>query len=485
MAIASRRRAITSVKSFINFLFSITYELSPIAPSPCHPQSLDKSPGPRLRQPMANQAKWPRGAWSWALYDWANSAFVLTVATVFAGPFFQRYWFDGPEERAFSLNSLNVTLASLLVAVCAPLIGAFAAGGRRKKATLAAFAALGCASTVALAALPQGAWELAFAFRLTAALGFFGSLVVYDALLPAVSSPSNRHVISGLGFSLGYLGSVMLLFAQFAVVNNPGLLGFETSAPAIKLSFVTVALWWACFTVPLLLNVREPAMADTAHSAPQRTSAAAVFGEIWQTLKEIWRLPALRWFLLAYYFYIDGVNTLTQLATAFGDQLGIPMNTMMGTIILVQIVGVPCAVGFGWLGQRFGPKPFIIVAVCIYMGVTAYAFRLTNETFLLFGLEVHPFYVLGLLIGIVQGGLQALSRSLFTNLLPAGDGDAARFFGLYNMLGKGGAIMGPLLMGGVSLAFGDPRAGALAVAVLFIIGLVLVAKVRVEQAHPA
>jgi len=421
-------------------------------------------------------AQKPRGAWSWAFYDWANSAFVLTVATVFAGPFFNQFWYDGSPEQAFALNSLNVTLASLLVAVCAPLIGAFAAAGPRKKATLATFAALGCASTLGLAALPAGAWEAAFALRLTAALGFFGSLVVYDALLPVVTTDSNRHVVSGLGFSLGYLGSVLLLFAQFAVVQNPSLLGLEQASSAIRLSFVSVALWWAFFTLPLLLRVPEPPMTVAERGV---LKIPALLHELKDTVRDIWRLPALRWFLLAYYFYIDGVNTLTQLATSFGDQLGISMNTLMGTIILVQIVGVPCAVLFGWLGQKFGPKPFIIVAVCVYLGVTAYAFRLTNETFTLAGITIHPIHILGLMIGLVQGGLQALSRSLFTSLLPGPDGQQARFFGLYNMLGKGGAIMGPLLMGGVSLAFGDPRYGALAVAVLFLIGLVLIAKVRV------
>lgn len=424
-------------------------------------------------------ARFPKGAVSWAFYDWANSAFILTVVTVFYGPFFQNYWYNGAPERALFWQSVSVTISSIIVAIAAPLLGALASSGPVKKRYLAIFMAVGAVSTLALAALPAGAWVVAVLIRIVAALGFFGSLVFYDALLVDVSTSRNRHIISGMGFSLGYLGSVILFMVQFLFVSNPQWLGWESTAPAVKLSFVTVALWWFAFTIPLLLNVEEKARRPDA-----RTSFSVALHNclknLWKTALEILAHRTILVFLLAYYFYIDGVNTLTQMATGFAANVGIEEADLMGAIILVQVVGVPCAILMGWLGQRFRPMPLIVVSIVVYMGVTAYAWKLSNDPITLFGFEFSEMYVLGFLIGLVQGGMQALSRSYFSSLLP--EGNTSGYFGFYNMLGKGGAIVGPLLMGGVGLFTGDPRWGALAVASLFLVGLILLALLPKQQA---
>lgn len=413
-----------------------------------------------------------RPAWAWAFYDWANSAFILTVITIFYGPVFQGYWYGGTPEQALWWVSLSVTASSLLVALLAPVLGALAESGPVKRRYLAIFMSIGAAATVALALLPEGAWKLALGLRLVASVGFFGSLVFYDALLPLVSKEGNRHLVSGLGFSLGYLGSLLLFIGQYILVERPELLGLAGRMDAIQLSFLTVAAWWLVFTLPVLIWVKEP----TTERLESFSRALHTIGrDLAATLRSIRAHRPLLLFLLAYYLYIDGVNTLTQLSSAFGTRLGIEQTDLLGTFLLVQLVGVPCAVLLGWLGQRFRPRPFIIFCITIYLGVTAYAGFLRVEPLNLFGLAVPPIYIMGLLIGLVQGGLQALSRSYFISLLP--DPQNTTYFGFYNMLGKGGAILGPLLMGGVGLMFADPRLGAFAVAGLFIAGLVLFSRV--------
>lgn len=424
-----------------------------------------------MKASTKRRSRFRPGAWSWALYDWANSAFVLTVITVFYGPYFQSYWHPGPKDHALLWLGISVTISSLLVAACAPFLGALADSGPIKKRFLAAFAFTGALATVVLAFIPEGAWQAAVAVRIVASFGFFGSLIFYDSLINEVTTADDRHVVSGLGFSLGYLGSVLLFVVQFVVVSRPELLGLADSHSAIRLSFLSVAVWWILFTLPLLRNVPETLTTD-ARPGPRGHPLRACLPELVSILRSLFRNRALLLFLIAYYFYIDGVNTLTQMSTGFGQGIGVPLRDLMGTIILVQVVGVPCAVGMGWLAQRFHPKPLITVSIAIYLGVTGYAFLLDNTPLSIAGFQFHKIYLMGFLIGLVQGGMQALSRSTYAALIPQKDRTAG-YFGLYNMLGKGGAILGPTLMG-VFGAGGNIRTGALAVSILFIIGLIVV-----------
>jgi UMF1 family MFS transporter len=403
----------------------------------------------------------PRGAWSWALYDCGNSAFILSVVTTLYAPFFQNVWAQG-EPDAFQWLARITTATSIVVAVIAVAAGIAGNRGRRRKRLLATFAGIGILATASLAIISSGAWELAAVARLVASIGFFGSLVFYDALLPEVSTTKNQHRISALGFSVGYAGSVLLLIGQFALIQNPGLLGLSDAGAATRLSFLTAAIWWLLFTLPLLFRVSESELPNPPGSGLRELAGLA---------REICQHRAVLLFLLAYWFYIDGVNTFAQMASAFATELEIPMGELMSAIILVQIVGVPCALILGALGQRFGPRPFIVLGIIVYLGVTMFAYRLSTEPIEIFGFAVSQMMLLGIGIGAVQGGLQALSRSYYNSLIPADR--ASAFFGAYNMLGKGGAILGPLLMGEIAAATGDARNGALAVGVLFLIGLTL------------
>lgn len=409
-----------------------------------------------------------RPAWAWALYDWANSAFALSVLVVFFGPFFTAYWFKGPTEDAFSWVGYSVTLSTICVMLVAPQIGAYVEVHRAKKKALVFFGAIGVLATAGLALLPEGAWMGALMLRLAASVGFFGSLVCYDTLLNDVSTDENRHFVSGLGFSLGYLGSVLLLVAQFVLVTKPELLGIDV-VTATKLTFVSVAVWWVVFTLPLLLWVHEkPGARHAAHAAGQPSTPWA---DMQATVRFFIATPAVGFFLLAYLVYIDGANTLTNMTSSYAASVGIAPADMMMALILVQIVGVPCALLLGFLGQKYPPRLLITGCIAVYLGVTVYSFFLTAEPLHLGGLAISPLYVLAGMIGIVQGGLQTLSRSYFASLLP--DEHVSGAFGFYNMLGKGGALIGPSLMGGIGSLAGSTRWGALAVAGLFAVGTLL------------
>ncbi len=417
--------------------------------------------------------KLPQGALSWAFYDWANSAFALTILAGFFGPFFKSYWTDG-SSAALSWQGYTVSLASLIAALLAPFLGALADHGKARKRFLTFFMLVGSLASAGLALIKMGQWRLACVVYIIASIGFYCGNIFYDSLLPNVSSERNRHYVSGLGFSIGYFGSVLLFCLQVLAVIKPDLVGLPDSAAAIKLSFLSVAFWWILFSIPLLKNVPE---SEANSMEVTRMAIGESLNELKKTVSEIaTRRPVILWFLLAYWFYIDGAYTLITMSTGYGAALGFSQTDLMGTLILVQFVGVPCALLFGWAGQRFGPRLFIFIAIVIYLGVTLFSSRLDVEPRMFFGKPVSEIYVLGLLIGLVQGGLQSLSRSLYITLIPVEK--AAAYFGLYNMVGKGAAILGPALLALTVQFTGSARAGPLAISLLFLLGASFLLKVK-------
>lgn len=412
---------------------------------------------------------------SWALYDCANSAFVLTVVAGLFGPFYHDYW-SGGSEQAFFWQGVTVSFASLIVAVLAPILGALADQGHLKKRLLCVFMLLGSVSTAGFFLVGRGNWQLASIIYILGFIGFASANIFYDSLLLNVSDENNRHIVSGFGFALGYGGSVILFIANIILVNNPALLGIEDKALAVKISFLSVSTWWILFSLPLLIGVKEMRV------APQVVIREVIkkgFVELSILFKEIVRQPQVIWFLIAYWLYIDGVNTLITMATGFGSSLGFSLQDLMVTLIIVQIVGVPFSLLFGWLGQHFGAKKLILTGIIIYLGVTTYAARLSLEPIQVFGFAISEIHVLGFLVGSVQGGVQSLSRSFFASLIPPDK--AAAYFGFYNMVGKIAALLGPVLMGTVARLSGEPRLGALAVAILFLLGGACLLKVSSQN----
>ncbi|MBI2502365.1 MAG: MFS transporter [Candidatus Latescibacteria bacterium] len=390
---------------------------------------------------------------SWACYDWANSAFATTVMAGFFPLFFSDYWGGGQSQLA-KANSL----ASLIVALLAPLLGAVADRGSVKKRFLFSFSALGVVATGGLYLVGRGDWPAAFLLYVLASIGFSGSLTFYDALLVGVAKKDQFDAVSALGYSLGYLGGGLLFAFDVAMVLWPQVLGIESQAEAVKLAFLSVTLWWALFSLPLLFWVPEP---GGAPSLPLWPAVQAGWGQLVATFHELRLVRPALLFLVGYWFYIDAVDTIIRMAVSYGKTIGLGNQDLITALLITQFVGFPAAIAYGALGKRIGTRQGIFLGIGVYVGVTVWSYYMDQ------GWE---FYCLALAVGLVQGGVQALSRSYFAQLLPPDK--AAEFFGFYNMLGKTAAILGPLLMVWAEDLTGSPRHSILSLILLLVIGAV-------------
>jgi len=406
-----------------------------------------------------------RQKWGWVMYDWANSAFATTVMAGFFPVFFKDYWNAGldPVDSTFRLGVAN-SLASLLIVLMAPSLGAVADRLSWRKAMLLAFALLGSLMTSGLYLVGQGDWQLAMFLYVLAVIGFSGSNIFYDSLLPFVSCNEDMDRTSALGFSLGYLGGGLLLSLNVGMMLRPEWFGLADPASAVQTSFLVVAAWWLVFSIPLFLLVEEPDGDAPGWSA---RVLLAGFRRIWKTLHEVRQLQNVWIFLVAYWLYIDGIDTIVRMAVDYGLSLGFNQNNLILALLLTQFTGFPSALLFGRLGSRFGPKAGILAGLSIYILVTVWASLMNSAA---------EFYFLAVLIGLAQGGVQSLSRSLFARMIPAGR--SAEFFGFYNMLGKFAAIIGPVMMGWIGTLSGNPRTGILSLLVLFLAGAFILMKVK-------
>jgi UMF1 family MFS transporter len=409
---------------------------------------------------------WLKRALPWAMYDWANSTFATTVMAAFVPIFNKDFWSGGASDTVstFRLSAASST-AAVIVAVLAPILGAIADRGGAKKRFLAVFAGMGALATAGLASAGHGQWALALTLYVFAWIGFAGANVFYDSLLVAVAEPDKFDVVSALGYSLGYVGGGLLLALNVVMVQHPALFGFADAGAAVRASFLLVAVWWALFSLPLLLKVPEP----RPPQAPGGALAAVQAGlrQLAGTFHEIRRLRVVALFLVAYWLYIDGVDTVIQMAIDYGRALHLDTGSLITALLITQIVGFPAALLFGKLGEKLGARTGILIGLVVYALACVGGYRMQH---------VGEFYALAIVIGLVQGGVQSLSRSFFARLIPADK--SAEFFGFYNMLGKFAAILGPILMGAVALWTGNPRFGILAIIPLFVFGGALLSRVK-------
>ncbi|MEW6486958.1 MAG: MFS transporter [Thermodesulfobacteriota bacterium] len=398
-----------------------------------------------------------RHTYAWALYDWANSAFATTVMAGFFPLFFKEYWNAGVEPAVSTLRlGVANSVGSLVVLALAPVLGAIADRGGFRKRFLFFFAALGVAATAGLYAVGQGQWAAAAALYATGLVGFAAGNIFYDALLVGVAGEDRVDVVSALGYALGYLGGGLLFAANVSMALFPSWFGFQDASEGVRASFVTVAAWWAVFGVPLFLFVPEGR--PRARLAPLEAVRSG-FRQLAATFREIRRLRVVFLFLVGYWLYIDGVDTIIRMAVDYGLALGLSSQGLITALLVTQFVGFPSAIGFGWLGQRMGPKTGIYLALAVYVGVTVWAYFMDSEA---------EFFALAVTIGLVQGGVQSLSRSFYTRLIPPSK--AGEFFGFYNMMGKFAAVVGPVAMGWVAVATGEPRRAIFAVTFLLVAG---------------
>ena len=406
--------------------------------------------------------------WAWSMYDWANSAFSTTVMAGFFPIFFEKYWSNPDDviQSTYQLGWAN-SLASIVIAALAPFLGAIADRGSAKKKFLIFFCYMGMVMTGGLYMVGQGQWQMAVMVYIAASVGFMGANIFYDSLLPSVAPKEKMNYVSSLGFALGYIGGGLLFLINVLMYLHPQWFGVADAATAIKLSFLSVAVWWGVFTIPLLLFVPEPQISD---SLPLVRAISAGYRQLRITFKQIRQLKIIGMFLLAYWLYIDGVDTIIRMSVKMGSVLGFEAGDLITALLMVQFIAFPAALGYNWFASKIGTKKAVLIAIGGYSVVTLLAYFMT--------VKLH-FYILAALIGLFQGGVQALSRSLFTRLVPRGK--EAEFFGFYNMLGKFAAVIGPIMMGWVTLVTGNVRLGILSILILFISGALLLQKVDFEE----
>jgi UMF1 family MFS transporter len=398
----------------------------------------------------------------WAAYDWANSAFSLSVVTAFFPVLLSEYWNDGADSTltTFRLGMAN-GVASLIIAIAAPLLGAIADLAGRRKGLLFLLAALGIVMTGSLYFVARGQWLLGVMCYVFASVGFAGSNSLYDGLMMHVAPASHYDRVSAYGYALGYLGGALLFAVNVVMVANPGLFGLATEVEAIRVAFLMVAVWWLVFSLPLLFWVKEPGDAKVGKPI------AESFRRLINTIKAIVGQSNLMLFLVAYWLYIDGVFTIIKMAVDYGLSQGLSMQDLIRAILITNFIGFPAALVFGRIGLQIGAKQGLVIALVIYIFVTFAAAFITTSA---------EFYVLAICIGLVQGGVQSLSRSFFARLIP--HRQSAEYFGFFNMIGKFSAVLGPVLAGVVALTFGSQRLGILSILILFIAGLFLLVKVQ-------
>jgi len=414
---------------------------------------------------------------AWGLYDWANSAMITIIVTAVFPIFFASYAADGlPPATATFRFSVATTLGLIFIAILAPILGAIADNKASKKRFLGAFLGLGVAAVASMYFIQQGAWLFAAILFVLANMGVNGSLVFYDSLLPHVAGREEIDRVSTAGYALGYLGGGVLLVVALAVIQNPAWIGIPTgdaatpeqgSLPA-RLSFVAVAVWWLLFSIPLFRRVREPELRPSVEARDQ--SIRAAFTQLKATLKALRKYRNAFLMLLAFLIYNDGIGTIIRMATIFGDEIGIERGALIGSIVVVQFVGIPFAFLFGALAVEIGAKQSILLGLAVYAGISIFAYFMTTAS---------QFLILAVLVAMVQGGTQALSRSLYGSMIPRNE--SGEFFGLFAVFEKFAGIFGPAIFAVAVGLTQSSRNAVFALIVFFVIGAVLLFMVDVDE----
>lgn len=399
---------------------------------------------------------------SWALYDWANSAFATSVMAAFFPLFYKQYWASelSASDSTFYL-SLSLAIGGISLAILAPFLGTVADAAKSKSRFLFSFTVIGALSTCCMYFIAQGQWIAALLLYLVASLCFSGANIFYDALLIEVSDRKHYDRVSAFGFSLGYLGGGVLLVINVLMFLKPESFGISSGEQAVKWSFVSVGLWWFLFAIPAF---RIKPAKNINHKSLKILFQTA-WKDVFQTIQKVIQHKALLYFLIGYMFYIDGVHTVIKMAVDFGMSLGLDTQDMIKALVVVQFVGFPAALVFGYLGEKWSPFKALLLGIIVYMGVIVYAHNIQTSS---------DFFILASVIGCIQGGVQSLSRSLFARFVPKQN--SGEFFGLYNMLGKFSSFLGPSLIAITSFIFQDNRISILSLLVLFVAGMVFLIK---------
>jgi len=419
---------------------------------------------------------------AWAMYDWAVSSVQTTILVAVFPVYFVKIVAHGwPEGSASQRVAAANTVVAIVVAALGPVLGTLSDFVAAKKRFLALFVVLGAVTASGLFTVGQGDSGLGIALFTLVLICAAASTIFYEALLPHIAEPREIDRVSTAGYALGYVGGGILLAANLAWILNPGLFGLPQSSDPrsptgtlpFRLAFLSVAIWWLVFSLPLFRRVREPAPLYPPNE-PILRALRATLAQFGNTLRELRRFRQAMLFLIAFLLYNDGIQTVIKMATAYGAEIGIEDSDLIAAIMIVQFVGIPCAFLFGMFADRFGAKRSIFVGLCVYVVITLLGYFMRTAT---------HFYILAALTGLVQGGTQALSRSLFASLIPAYK--SGEFFGFYSVFEKFASIFGPLLFAIAIAVTGQSRLAVLSVVVFFIAGAAVLRRVRVEEGRKA
>ena len=401
-----------------------------------------------------------REKFSWSLYDWANSVFATTVLAGFFPLFFKSFWAgDLDDATSTALLGTVSSVAGLIIVLIAPILGAMADLSRNKKLFLLIFALLGIISTSILFFISYGFWEWSLIIFGLSIIGFSGANIFYDSLLIDVSSDEDRNYVSSMGYALGYLGGGILFLINVLMYLYPSYFNLNSQTEGILYSFLSVALWWFVFSMPLFLFVKQKKINDIDDfKNPFKQS----FIRVLNTFKEIKKYKPVLIFLIAYWFYIDAIDTIVRMAVAYGTDLGFDSSKLIIALIFTQFIGFPATFAYGYLAEKFGLFNMLVVGILIYILICIYSLFITSAT---------DFFILAGLVGLVQGGVQSVSRTIFSRLIP--QDKATEFFGFYNLIGKSAVVVGPALVGWMAYIFDNPKAGIISLLLLFIPGIII------------
>jgi UMF1 family MFS transporter len=408
---------------------------------------------------------------AWAWYDWANSTYFTTVITAVFPAFYATYATAGLEPaQATARFGAITTISVAIIAVVSPVLGAIADFTGIKKKLLAVFMMIGVSAAAAMVLIQRGDWVLASALFFIGNIGVSGSTVFYDSLLPHVATAEQSDRVSAAGYALGYLGGGILLLLNLAWILSPQAFGFADTAAATKASFASVAVWWLVFSIPLMMRVAEPPVMLDAGETRQTNLLAAAFGRLGRTFRDMRRYKHAFLLFIAMLLYQDGIQTIIRMASVYGAEIGIDQNAQIAAFVMVQFLGIPFAFLFGALGTRIGTKRALFVALAVYTLATIIGFFMTTVT---------QFFLLAAMVATVQGGAQALSRSMFSRLIPTNK--TSEFFGFYAVAERFATVLGPLVFTVSVLLTGSSRFAVLFIVTFFAAGALLLSRVNEEE----